>query len=74
MEQTIGIPILCRIPYLKYLFSTVTSIKERTYIIVSAEASVVDLNNNAPHQHPSKSVTKGVHRRIENPFRANSKN
>ena len=74
VEQTIGIPILCRIPYLRYLFSTVTSIKERTYIIVSAEACPVDLNRNAPHQHPAHSATKGVHRRIENPFRANPKN
>ena len=42
IEQTIGLPILCRIPYIKYLFSTVTSVKERTYIVVTAEAIPVD--------------------------------
>ena len=69
VEQTIGLPILCRIPVIKYLFSTVTSIKERTYVIVTAEAVLL---------HPEEkkgipqttSVNKDVKRRIENPFRA----
>lgn len=69
VEQTIGLPILCRIPVIKYLFSTVTSIKERTYIVISAEAELVDLNNNLPHGKDDKSISTGVHRRIENPFR-----
>ena len=68
VEQTIGLPILCRIPVIKYLFSTVTSIKERTYVIVTAEAVLL---------HPEEkqgipqttSVNKDVKRRIENPFR-----
>jgi len=41
VEQTIGIPFLVKIPVLKYLFGTTTSIKERTYIVVTAEASLV---------------------------------
>ena len=69
VEQTIGLPILCRIPVIKYLFSTVTSIKERTYVIVTAEAVLL---------HPEEqkgipqttSANKDVKRRIENPFRA----
>ena len=72
VEQTIGLPILCRIPVLKYLFSTVTSIKERTYIVVSAEASYVDIN--APEQaFNGNSAATGVDRRIENPFRVEKK-
>ena len=71
VEQTIGLPILCRIPVIKYLFSTVTSIKERTYVIVTAEAVLL---------HPEEkrgipqttSANKDVKRRIENPFRSNS--
>ena len=39
VEQTIGLPILCRIPVLKYLFSTTTKIQERTYIVITAEAT-----------------------------------
>ena len=69
VEQTIGLPVLCRIPVIKYLFSTVTSIKERTYIAVSAEAVYVDIN--APEQSfNADSVATGIDRRIENPFRA----
>ena len=51
VEQTIGLPILCRIPFLKYLFSTVTTIRERTYLIVTAEAEMV---------HPDQSETRPV--------------
>ena len=40
-EQTIGIPFLTQIPILKYLFGTTTTIKEKSYIIVTAEASLV---------------------------------
>ena len=69
VEQTIGLPILCRIPVIKYLFSTVTSIKERTYVIVTAEA--VLLHPEEKHAIPqTESVNKDVKRRIENPFRA----
>ena len=48
IEQTIGIPFLVKIPVLKYLFGTTTSIKERTYIVVTAEASLVH-----PDGHPA---------------------
>ena len=40
-EETIGIPFLIRIPVLKYLFGTTTTIREKTYIIVTAEANLV---------------------------------
>ena len=71
VEQTIGLPILCRIPYLKYLFSTVTSVKERTYIVVSAEAELVHPEGSG-HTN-TVSVTADIDRRIENPFRSNTK-
>ena len=68
VEQTVGLPILCRIPILKYLFSTVTSIKERTYIVVSAEAAVVDINAKEEAFNKDSAAT-AIKRRIENPFR-----
>ena len=40
-EQTVGIPFLVRIPVLKYLFGTTTTVRERTFIIVTAEANLV---------------------------------
>ena len=69
VEQTIGLPILCRIPVIKYLFSTVTSIKERTYVIVTAEAVLLhpEEQKGIPQ---TESVNKDVKRRIENPFRS----
>ena len=69
VEQTIGLPILCRIPVIKYLFSTVTSIKERTYVIVTAEAVLLhpEEQKGIPQ---TQSVNKDVKRRIENPFRS----
>ena len=51
VEQTIGLPILCRIPILKYLVSTVTTIRERTYLIVTAEAEMI---------HPDQPETRPV--------------
>ena len=71
VEQTIGLPILCRIPYLKYLFSTVTTIKERTYIVVTAEAELMHPEGSG-HAAPV-SVNANIDRRIENPFRPNTK-
>ena len=41
VSQTIGLPIVSRIPIIKYLFSTVTTIRERTYLVVTAEAEMV---------------------------------
>ncbi len=67
VEQTIGIPFLCRIPVIKYLFSTVTSIKERTYVIVTAEAEVV--TPDVPWMPADKSMSTGISRRIEDPLR-----
>ena len=69
VEQTIGLPILCRIPVLKYLFSTVTTIKERTYIVVSAEATIVDINSKEEAFNNDSAAT-AIKRRIENPFRS----
>ena len=69
VEQTIGLPILCRIPVIKYLFSTVTTIRERTYIVLTAEATPVNVNSRGA-QDPV-SMTRDVKRRIENPFRKN---
>ena len=68
VEQTIGLPILCRIPILKYLFSTVTTIKERSYIIVTAEATLIDIH--AAQKRNTDSVARGIERRIEDPFRS----
>ena len=68
VEQTVGFPILCRIPILKYIFSTVTSIKERTYIIVSAEALPIHPDSSGMLNNVSASTQ--VERRIENPLRS----
>ena len=42
VEQTIGIPWLCRIPYLKYLFSTVTTNRETTRVYLTVTAQMLD--------------------------------
>ncbi len=55
VEQTIGIPFLVKIPVLKYLFGTTTSIKERTYIIVTAEANLVH-----PDLLPPTAISRSV--------------
>ena len=70
VEQTIGLPILCRIPVIKYLFSTVTKIKERTYIVVTAEATPLDARNGSK-KHVS--ATTRIDRRMDNPI-MNSRN
>ena len=41
VEQTIGLPVLSKIPVLKYLFSTTTVVRETTYVIITAEATPV---------------------------------
>lgn len=66
VEMTLGLPILCRIPYIKYIFSTVTSIKERTFIVITAEAELIHPDHGITEP---TSVSTGVKRRIENPFR-----
>ena len=45
VEQTLGLPFFSRIPILKYLFSTETTIKERTYVVVTAEANLIDIDS-----------------------------
>ena len=55
VEQTVGIPFLVRIPVLKYLFGTTTTVKEKTYIIVTAEANLVH-----PNAKPPKPVSREV--------------
>lgn len=42
VEQTIGIPWLCRIPYLKYLFGTVTTNRETTRVYLTVTARMLD--------------------------------
>ena len=70
VEQTIGLPILCRIPVIKYLFSTVTKIKERTYIVITAEVNPVDAKTGEV-KHVSASAD--IDRRMDNPI-FNSRN
>lgn len=41
VEQTIGVPFLCEIPVLKYIFGTTTRNKEHTYFFLTAEAEFV---------------------------------
>ena len=41
VKQTIGLPVLSKIPVLKYLFSTTTVVRETTYVIITAEATPV---------------------------------
>ena len=55
VEQTVGIPFLVKIPILKYIFGTTTTIKERTYVIVTAEANLVH-----PDTRPPKPVSSEV--------------
>ena len=55
VEQSVGIPFLIRIPVLKYLFGTTTTVRERTYIIVTAEANLV---------HPSAPAPEPVSREV----------
>ncbi len=45
-EETIGVPFLCEVPVLKYLFGTTTTINEKIYIFVTVKASLV--NPDAP--------------------------
>ena len=66
VEQTIGLPILCRIPLIKYLFSTVTKINERTYIVISAEAMPMDPVTGGKVNSVSESSR--IERRMDNPF------
>lgn len=48
VEQVVGIPFLCRIPYLRYLFGTVTRQTEKTRMYVTVTATM--LNTAAPEK------------------------
>lgn len=42
VEQTIGVPWLCRIPFIKYLFSTTTTSREHTEVYLSVTATLLN--------------------------------
>ena len=42
VEQTIGVPWLCTIPYLKYLFSTTTTSRVHTEVYLTVTATLLD--------------------------------
>jgi len=65
VEQTIGLPVLSKIPVLKYLFSTTTTIKEHTYIVVTAEAEMVTPDEEGSY---SASETELIHDRKQKDF------
>ena len=44
VEQTIGIPFLCELPVLKYIFGTTTSNDETIHYFVTARAVPVKIN------------------------------
>ena len=46
VEQTIGVPILCEIPLLKYLFGTTTVSKEKSKVYLTVTATM--LNTSKP--------------------------
>ena len=46
VEQTIGVPFLCELPVLKYIFGTTTSNTEITRFFVTVRATPVIYNNN----------------------------
>ena len=48
VEQVVGIPFLCQIPYLRYLFGTVTRQTEKTRMYVTVTATM--LNTAAPEK------------------------
>ena len=65
VHQTIGLPVLSKIPVLKYLFSTTTVVRETTYIIVTAEANLV---TPASSGAVSGSRTAEIHERQQKDF------
>ena len=65
IHQTIGLPVLSKIPLLKYLFSTTTVVREKTYIIITAEAAPV-----TPDQGGAAGVSRSseIHERRQKDF------
>jgi type II/III secretion system protein len=49
VEQLIGVPFLCKIPVVKYLFSTTTTIKEKNHLFVTVKGRLV---------HPESSLSE----------------
>ncbi len=49
VEQIIGVPFLSKIPYIKYLFSTTTTIKEKNFLFVTVKGRLV---------HPESSLSE----------------
>jgi type II secretory pathway component GspD/PulD (secretin) len=56
VEQTVGIPFLCELPVLKYIFGTTTTIKSRNHYFVTVTGRLV---------HPEASLSKFAGRVIE---------
>ena len=48
VEQTIGIPFLCELPVLKYIFGTTTENYETIHYFVTVRATKVNINENLP--------------------------
>ena len=48
VEQVIGVPFLSEIPILRYLFSTVTSVTEKTRVYVAVNAGLLDTSAPEP--------------------------
>ena len=48
VEQTIGVPFLCELPILKYIFGTTTSNDETIYVIITARVKKVNINEKMP--------------------------
>ncbi|MBQ9804359.1 MAG: hypothetical protein IJW35_05885 [Lentisphaeria bacterium] len=48
VEQTIGVPFLCELPVLKYIFGTTTENDEKIYYFVTARAAKVNIDENLP--------------------------
>jgi len=41
VEQTTGVPFLCQLPVLKYIFGTTTTITEKNYMFVTVEVNLI---------------------------------
>ncbi len=65
VHQTIGLPVLSKIPVLKYLFSTTTVVRETTYIIITAEANLVTPSSSSA---VSGSRSAEIHERQQKDF------
>lgn len=48
VEQTIGVPFLCEIPILKYLFSTTTTSREKTHVYMTVTAEMLNTAVQSP--------------------------